>query len=200
MIAILDTGGANHSSIQNALARLDRESEITLELSRLEAATHLILPGVGHAGYAMERLASSELQQFLLSQEKPVLGICLGMQLLFSQSEEGPAKCLGLLPGSVTRLEPQPGFRVPHMGWTTLRKTGAKSRLLEEVDENSYFYFVHSYQVPKGEWIVAESQPPYPLPAVLEHRNFFATQFHPERSGAAGTQVLKNFLRQGGRR
>ena len=204
MIAILDTGGANHSSIQNALARLGRESEVAVEITvdkrRLQAASHLILPGVGHAGYAMENINKHNLSEFILRQEKPVLGICLGMQLLFSASEEGNAQCLGLLPGTVTRMQPQPDFRVPHMGWAPLRKIGAKSRLLEGIDENAYFYFVHSYKVPSGEWIVAETQPPYSLPAVVEYRNFYATQFHPERSGSAGAKVLQNFLQLEARR
>lgn len=194
MIAIVDTGGANHTSIQDALLRLGCESEVTVDSARIRASSHVILPGVGHAAFAMDKLRNEGLIDVIAKLEQPVLGICLGMQLLFSSSEEGDAVGLGILPGRVTRLEAHPDFRVPHMGWNQLQRTARTSRLLSDIDPQAYFYFVHSYRVPSGEWTVAESQAPHSLPAVIEARNFMATQFHPERSSTHGARLLQNFL------
>ena len=195
MIAIVNTGGANLASIQNALTRLGRESIVSLDRTELDKASHLILPGVGHAGFAMERLKSSALVSYLREQEKPVLGICLGMQILFSSSEEGDTDCLDLVGGRVTKLAATPEVRVPHMGWSRIERTEKDSVLLEGVAPEAYFYFVHSYQAPRSDWTVAQTSAG--IPAVIEHRNFFATQFHPERSGDAGAGLLKNFLMRG---
>lgn len=193
MIAIVDTGGANIASIQNALTRLGVSSLVTGDVIKLQEATHLILPGVGHAKYAMERLESLELKSFLRATKKPVLGICLGMQLLFSYLEEGNVEGLGILPGTVKALTPSSTFRVPHMGWNALR-TKKQSRLLAGLPSDASFYFVHSYKAPEGEFICAMNDSPESIPAIVEYKNFFATQFHPEKSGDAGAQILKNFL------
>lgn len=194
MIAVVDTGGANHASILNALARLGYEAQITTDIKILDEASHLILPGVGHAGHAMEKLTQCGLKDYLREQTKPVLGICLGMQILFEQSQEGPAECLGLLPGEVTRLEPSEDFRVPHMGWSRLNTTANYSVLLAGLDPEAYFYFVHSYRTPMGVWTAAVAQASETVPAIVEFKNFYATQFHPERSGDAGARLLQNFL------
>jgi glutamine amidotransferase len=194
MIAIVDTGGANHASIQNALARLGYESRVTFRRDELAAATHLILPGVGHAAHAMARLREAELCEFLRAQRKPTLGICLGMQILFASSAEGDVGCLGILPGRVEGLTASPDFRVPHMGWARLKRTSRDSRLLHGLDSSAYFYFVHSYRAPAGEATVAEAQAARPIPAVVECEHIFATQFHPERSGEAGAALLRNFV------
>ncbi len=196
MIGIVDTGGANHASIQNALARLGCDSRVTLEREVLSACTHLILPGVGHAGHAMERLNANRLAEFLRAQTKPVLGICLGMQILFDSSDEGGGACLGLLPGRVKRLKADENFRVPNMGWSRLELSGP-SRLLVGISPEAYFYFVHSFAVPNGPWVRALTPAPQPIPSVLEWRGFFAVQFHPERSGAGGARLLENFLAEG---
>lgn len=193
MIAIVDTGGANHASIQNAFARLGAETEVTLDPARLECASHLILPGVGHAAHAMARLREAGLVEYLRKQKKPVLGICLGMQILFSESEEGQVECLGLLPGKVTRMAPTPEFRVPHMGWSRLNRQ-CRSELLNGIGEDAYFYFVHSYKIPQSATTVAVTLSAEAIPSVIEFDNVFATQFHPERSGEAGAQLLRNFV------
>jgi glutamine amidotransferase len=194
MIAIVDTGGSNLASIQNALTRLGYESQVTVDTAVLDRANRLILPGVGHAGHAMEKLAASGLKAYLREQTKPILGICLGMQILFESSQEGPAECLGVLPGEVTRLEPSEDFRVPHMGWSRLNTTGNYSVLLAGIDPDAYFYFVHSYRTPMGVWTAAVAQASETVPAVVEFKNFYATQFHPERSGDAGAKLIQNFL------
>ena len=193
MISIVDTGGANHTSVRDALLRLGKESEITVDRNRIKNSSHVILPGVGHARFAMERLTLFGLADTIVELKQPVLGICLGMQLLFSASDEGDTQGLSILPGRVQKMKPSLEFRVPHMGWNQLDVCKA-SRLLTGLDPVSRFYFVHSFEVPDGDWIVAKSQAPHPVPAVLEYRNFFATQFHPERSSAPGALVLKNFL------
>lgn len=195
MIGIVDTGGANHTSIRNALLRLGHSSELSFDKDFLKTCSHLILPGVGHAGFAMERLKRYGLVDFIREQTKPILGICLGMQLLFDASEEGDVECLKILPGKVTKIEPAPGIRVPHMGWSQLQLRMPNSPLLRGVVSGSYFYFVHSFRVPDGAWIIGDtSANPQKLPAALEAQNFFGTQFHPERSADLGAQVLKNFI------
>lgn len=196
MIAIVDTGGANHASIQNALERLGRESEVTLDREKLASASHLILPGVGHAAHAMQRLRETELAPFLRTQKKPLLGICLGMQILFGSSDEGDVECLGLLPGRVSLMQPSGNFRVPHMGWSQLNLQ-CKSTLLNGISTDAYFYFVHSYKIPQSATTVATARSSQSIPAVIEFDNVFATQFHPERSGEAGGQLLKNFIQLG---
>ncbi len=194
MIAIVDTGGANHSSIQNALSRLGQLSMVTVDMHVLNQASHLILPGVGHAEVAMNRLHKAGLVKYLREQSKPLLGICLGMQILFAKSEEGNVQGLNLFSGTVTKMTPQDQFRVPHMGWSELVRTERVSRLLEGIPEKSSFYFVHSFKVPTNDATVALAQAPVEIPAIIEHKNIVATQFHPERSGEVGSRLLQNFL------
>jgi len=194
MIGVVDTGGANHASILNALERLGRQAIISLDREELSSCSHLILPGVGHAGHAMARLNSAGLCEYLRAQSKPVLGICLGMQILFDSSAEGASSCLGLIPGRVARLSPSPGFQVPHMGWSRLERRGSPSKLLRGISESAYFYFVHSYAAPMSEWVTASTPAPQPIASVVEWRNFSAVQFHPERSGPDGGRLLENFL------
>jgi glutamine amidotransferase len=194
MIGIVDTGGANHASIQNALVRLGRDSLVSLDREVLSSCSHLILPGVGHAGHAMERLREHQLVDYIREQSKPVLGICLGMQILFEASDEGAEVALGLLPGRVKRLCPSSTFRVPHMGWNRIEHRKQSSKLLRGLDEKTYFYFVHSFAVPDSTSIVAATPAPQAIPSVLEWRNFYAVQFHPERSGPGGARLLENFL------
>lgn len=196
MIGIVDTGGANHASILNSLERLGREATISLDREKLSSCSHLILPGVGHAGHAMARLHSAGLSEYLRAQSKPVLGICLGMQILFDYSAEGACSCLGLIPGRVERLTACPGFQVPHMGWSRLERRGPSSKLLKGISESAYFYFVHSYAAPIGDWVTASTPAPQPIACVVEWRNFSAVQFHPERSGPDGERLLENFLRE----
>lgn len=192
MIAIVDTGGANLASIVNALARLHAQAEVTGDPRRVRTAGRVILPGVGAAPEAARRLAG-ELGQAVTSLQVPVLGICLGMQLYFDESEEGPARGLGILPGAVTRMRP-PGLTVPHMGWNSVTSTGKDSPLLAGIAEGTHFYFVHSYAAPAGAWVEAACDYGGAVPAVIRKDNFFGVQFHPERSGPAGAKVLANFL------
>lgn len=192
MIAIVDTGGANLASIVNALARLGAAAEVVGDPAKVRAAERMILPGVGAAPEAAKRLAG-ELGDAVRSAKVPVLGICLGMQLLFDESEEGPAKGLGLLPGTVARMKPQ-GLTVPHMGWNAVRATGTGSPLLVGIVEKTHFYFVHSYAAPSGPWVEAVCDYGHCVPSIIRKDNFFGVQFHPERSGSAGAKVLANFL------
>ncbi len=192
MIAVVDTGGANLASVIDALERLGAAAELTKDAARIKASPRVILPGVGNAADAMKRLASAGLVETLRGLTQPVLGICLGMQLLFESSTEGPARCLGVLPGEVARLKgPLP---VPHMGWNSVKADGSEA-LLAGVPPNSFFYFVHSYRAPEGPWVTASAEYGESVPAVVRKGNFSGVQFHPERSAAAGSKVLANFLK-----
>jgi glutamine amidotransferase len=193
VIGIVDTGGANHSSVLFALQRLGLESTVSLDPKELSRCSHLVLPGVGHAAHAMNRLHKCNLVPFLKNTPQPILGICLGLQLLFDVSSEGPIECLGLIPGKVTQLEATPEFRVPHMGWSRVRFLQAGSPLFAGIAEGSYFYFVHSYRAPHCEWTTATTNE-LEIPAALHWRNVTAVQFHPERSGEVGARLLKNYF------
>ena len=192
-VVIVDAGGANFASVQAAFERLGAESCVSSDRGRIAEATHLVLPGVGAAPAGMARLREARLDDFLPQTTQPLLGICLGMQLLFERSEEGDTACLGLLPGTVRRLRRSPGRRVPHMGWNRLRTRGADA-LGEGMDE-SYAYFVHSYAAPaaSGE-TVAECEHGESFAALVACGRLCGVQFHPERSAAAGARLLRNFL------
>jgi glutamine amidotransferase len=193
VIAVVDTGGANLASVLNALERLGAAAEITGDPARVRAAERAILPGVGAAPEAASRLAARGLGEAVRGLTVPVLGICLGMQLFFDESEEGPARGLGLLPGIVKRMAP-PGLTVPHMGWNAVARTGAACPLLDGIADGTHFYFVHSYAAPAGPWVEAACGYGGPVPAVVSKNNFQGVQFHPERSGPAGARLLRNFL------
>jgi imidazole glycerol-phosphate synthase subunit HisH len=190
---IIDSGGANLASLQYALERLGVQAPVTSVPDEVTQATHVILPGVGSASDAMRRLKSSGIAAVLPRLEQPVLGICLGMQLLFARSEEGDTACLGVIPDSVRRLQPQAGHPVPHMGWNQL-SIRKPDPLLERVPENEYVYFVHSYAAAVSADTVATASYGADVTAVVRRKNFCGTQFHPERSGAAGARILANFL------
>lgn len=194
MIAIVDTGGANIGSVADAFRRLGLEAALTADPEAIRAASGVVLPGVGAAGESMARIRSLRLEDVLRGLTAPVLGICLGMQLLFERSEEGGVDCLGLLPGTVRRLAGSAGARVPHMGWNRVRIL-APGPLLEGVRDAEWFYFVHSYAAPGGSWTRAEAEHGAVFPAVVARGTVYGVQFHPERSAAAGAAVLKNFGR-----
>jgi imidazole glycerol-phosphate synthase subunit HisH len=193
-VAVIDSGGANLASLGFALERLGVRARVTDDPSAIAAAARVILPGVGSAADAMQRLRANGIADLVPRLKQPVLGICLGMQLLFEYSEEGPSECLGVIAGQVRRLHPMPGRPVPHMGWNQL-KCQQPNPLLEDIAELEYMYFVHSYAAPVSALTVATAEYGDEFPAVVARGNFHGTQFHPERSGAAGARLLANFLR-----
>ena len=194
MIAVVDTGGANLKSVTNALGRLEAEYCLTSDPKKIAAADRVILPGVGAARDAMRRLEAANLIPTLKNLKQPVLGICLGMQLLFESSEEGDVACLGLIPGRVVRLKDDPSARVPHMGWNNLVKCDSEEPLLSGVDEDDCFYFVHSFRAPDGPWVKAMTKHGELLPAIVSYGNVKGVQFHPEKSEQPGSKILRSFI------
>ncbi|HEX9208724.1 MAG TPA: imidazole glycerol phosphate synthase subunit HisH [Steroidobacteraceae bacterium] len=192
-VAIIDNGGANIASLRFALDRLGAVSRLTTDPVELRHARRVILPGVGAAADAMERLHALDLVELIPTLTQPVLGICLGMQLLFESSEEGGTRCLGLIPGRVARIPDRAGLPVPHMGWNQMRVL-QDSPLVQGLDAAAYVYFVHSYAAPVGPWTVAATDYGGEFSALVRERNFHGAQFHPERSSRPGSQLLKNFL------
>ncbi|MFP4334093.1 MAG: imidazole glycerol phosphate synthase subunit HisH [Wenzhouxiangella sp.] len=194
-IAVINSGGANLGSVIHALNRLGAESILTREAAEIHSASKVILPGVGAAAWAMNALREAGLVEVIRSLTQPVLGICLGLQLLFERSEEGDAECLGLIPGNVTRLQVDPDRRLPHMGWNQLAWSDTSDPLARGLSGEEWFYFVHSYAAPTGH-AVATSEHGQRFAAVVRNGNFAACQFHPEKSAAAGARLLANFLAQ----
>jgi glutamine amidotransferase len=192
-VVLIDSGGANIASLQFALQRLGVGAALTTNAGRIRAAERVILPGVGAAADAMQRLEGHKLVDVIRRLTQPVLGICLGMQLLAEASEEDDVECLGIIPGVAARLNTAPGFPVPNMGWCPIRKT-AQCDLLDTIDDGSYFYFVHSFALPANEYTIATADHARSFAAMSGRDNFVATQFHPERSSAAGARLLRNFL------
>ena len=198
-VVLIDAGGANIGSVRYALERLGVSAELSGDAATIRAAERVILPGVGAAAPAMARLRELGLIETIRGLKQPLLGICLGMQLLFEQSEEGDADhasidCLGLLPGSVAKLPAQPGIRIPHMGWNTLEPRRADP-LLDGIASGSSAYFVHSYAAAVTEDCIAASTHGAPFTAIVRRGNVAGAQFHPERSASAGARLLENFLR-----
>ena len=198
MIAIIDYDVGNLKSVEKALQYLGEECIVTRDKEKLLKADKIILPGVGAFGDAMEKLHKFELVDVihkLVKENKPFLGICLGLQLMFESSEEGPGvKGLGLLPGKIVKFPEKEGFKIPHMGWNSIDvKEG--SRLFKGVSNNSYVYFVHSYylQAENENDVAATTEYITHVHASVEHDNIFACQFHPEKSGDVGLRILKNF-------
>ena len=192
-VAIIASGGANIASLRFALDRLGASSQLTTDVDELRRAPRVILPGVGAAADAMSRLRSLGLTSVIPTLTQPVLGICLGMQLLFAGSEEGATECLGIFPARVTRFPDRQGFPVPHTGWNQLvPQTG--SPLTRGLGDDAYLYFVHSYAAPVGPWTDAVTDYGGEFSALVRHANFHGAQFHPERSSRAGQRLLANFL------
>ena len=185
--------GANLASLGFALKRLGADVPVTEDPRRAERASHVILPGVGAAAPAMARLREMGFTDVVPKLTQPVLGICLGMQLLFTASDEEDTPCLGVIAERVRLLAPGAGLPVPQMGWNALSLTG-ESPLLAGIPDGAYAYFVHSYAAPPGAYTRAVADYGGPFSAVVEHENFFGAQFHPERSAGVGARVLENFL------
>lgn len=192
-VVILDTGCANLSSVKWAIQRLGYDPVVSREADVVLQADKLLLPGVGTAQAAMDRLRERDLIELIKACTQPVLGICLGMQLLGSQSDESNGvQTLGILDEPVQKMTDH-GLPLPHMGWNQIIPQ-AGNHLFRGIPEGAYFYFVHSYAMLVNEHTIAQSNYGEPFTAAVQKDNFFGVQFHPERSGAAGAQLLKNFL------
>ena len=190
---IINSGGANLASLQFALSRLGVDAPVTTDAEAIRNASHVLLPGVGAAQDAMDRLTRAGLDRVIPALTRPVLGICLGMQLLFASSEEDNATCLDIIPGRAVRFPAGLGLPVPQMGWNELLPRAA-SPLLAGLQPSSYAYFVHSYALPVGDYTIAATDYGGLVSAVVGRGNFYGTQFHPERSAQVGAQILSNFL------
>ena len=194
-IVIVNTGCANISSVKFALERLNVEVVVSDDLDTIKQADKVFLPGVGSANAAMASINNKGLSETLRGLTQPVLGICLGMQLMVEESEEGingNTPCLGLIPGKVCRMEVGEK-RLPHMGWNTVTSVG-ENPLFKGIPDGTYFYFVHSFAVAKYEHTLASCDYGLTFSAALNKDNFFGVQFHPERSGKAGARLLQNFV------
>ena len=187
-LVIIDYGAGNVFSVKSAFERLSVDALLTRDKDEILSADRIVFPGVGHATAALKQLRESKLDTFIPALQQPVLGVCLGMQLMCEHTEEGNEKCLGIFDGvSVKRFEGD--LKIPHMGWNSLKDTSKK---MEELTED--VYFVHSYYAPVNPYTVAVCEYGQPFSAAMEKNNFFACQFHPEKSGAAGELILKRFL------
>lgn len=196
---IVDTGCANLSSVKFAVERLGFKALITDDLDTIKSADKVILPGVGNAKHAMANIVKKDLVATLQQLEQPVLGFCLGMQLMTQSSSESSLSdqneiidCLNVIPTEVLPLEAN-GLRLPHMGWNTLT-TVTDHPVFAGIEPGEYFYFVHSFAAPVSEYTVASCQYGSDFSAAIAHNNFIGCQFHPERSGSAGSKIIKNFL------
>ncbi len=200
MVAIIDYDAGNIKSVEKAVAFLGKEAVITREASTILGADHVILPGVGSFGDAMEKLHSYDLIPVLneaVERQIPFMGICLGLQLLFEESEESPGvKGLGLLPGTIKRIPARKGLKIPHIGWNSLSIPRA-GRLYQGIDEAAYVYFVHSYYLEAREEDIVTAVTEYgvTIHASIERGNMFGCQFHPEKSSEIGLKLLDNFLK-----
>lgn len=192
-VGVVKFGAGNTASVLFALERLGARGALIDDPAQAASAERLILPGVGAAAAAMENLAASGMAAALKAFPRPLLGVCLGMQLLYERSEEGDAEGLGILRGEVTALPSSIAAPAPHMGWTSVQLT-RENPLLEGVGSGDYFYFVHSYACPVDALTLATAEYGQRFAAIVARDNAYGCQFHPERSGAAGARVLRNFL------
>ena len=192
-VAVVKYNAGNIRSVDYALKRLGVEAVITADKEILQSADKVIFPGVGEAGTTMNHLKATGLDELIKNLHQPVFGICLGMQLMCRHSEEGEVDCLNIFDVDVKRFVPQKHEdKVPHMGWNTIGKTNSK--LFEGFTEEEFVYFVHSFYVPVCDFTAAETDYIHPFSAALHKDNFYATQFHPEKSGKTGERILRNFL------
>lgn len=194
MIAVINSGGANLNSVCIALRRHHSEVVLTQDPTEICRATHIILPGVGTAAAVMQRLYEIGLVKLVKSLIQPVLGICVGMQIMYEASEEGEVSGLGIIPGKVELMPIFPGITIPHTGWNVLKILDSSCELLRELDPDSYVYFVHSYAATVGLSTKGSIWHGQNYTAICQRENFYGVQFHPEKSGEVGEQILKNFL------
>jgi glutamine amidotransferase len=189
-LVIIDYGAGNVQSVQYALNRLGVKATLSNNAEVIQKADKLIFPGVGAAGEAMKALQQNQLDQLIPQLKQPVFGICLGMQLLCSYSQEDNTNCLGIIPVNVQKFQGKE--KIPHMGWNNLYNT--KSEIFKDFSSAKQVYFVHSYYVPLNEFTIAECDYILPFSAAVQKNNFYACQFHPEKSGDIGESILKNFI------
>jgi len=192
-VAIIDSGGANITSLLCAFERLGAEAELTRDADTIGSAERVLLPGVGAARDAMTRLKNANLVDTIRDLKQPVMGICLGMQLLCDSSEEDDVVCLGIIPGVARKLQIAESYPVPNMGWCATESI-TPHPILEGIDDGSYFYYVHSYALPLSDQTLATATHAEAFSAVIGKDNFVAAQFHPERSSSGGARLLQNFL------
>lgn len=196
-VALVDSGGTNIGSVSFALERLGATARLTADRGDILAADRVILPGVGAAAAGMRRLVEADLVDTLREVQAPLLGVCLGMQLLLDRSaEDGGVRCLGLIPGEVVAIPPAPGVRVPHMGWNALTDLAGGDPLLDGIEEGDRAYFVHSYAAPAGPHTIASTGHGQGWTAVVRSGLRWGAQFHPERSASVGARLLRNFVRR----
>ncbi len=191
-VVLLSTGGSNYTSLQSAFERLGARCQLSTDVDVIAAASHVVLPGVGSASSAMQAIQQQDLAPIIKSLKQPLLGICLGMQVLYTYSEESEQNCLGIFSGSIKRLANAPGIRVPHMGWNSVHSTRVNP-LFNGID-GADFYFVHSYAADIDEHSIAQSTHGNSFTAAVASGNVYGVQFHPERSGPQGQTLLENFL------
>lgn len=202
MVSIIDYGAGNLMSVKKALDFIGAENEVTMDKNKIKNASHIILPGVGSFGDAMASMAERDLVDIVRETSlsgKPFLGICLGLQLLFAESDESPnVKGLGVLDGKISLIPKKDGLKVPHMGWNSIEIKN-NSGIFKNIPNNSYFYFVHSYYLNSANEseVAGVAQYGTEIQCAVEKGNLCATQFHPEKSGEIGLQLLKNFLDKG---
>ncbi len=194
MIVVIELGCANTASVLFALERLGAEARLTSDAAEIRAAGKVVLPGVGHAGFAMARIHELGLYDVIRGLETPLLGVCLGQQLLFEGSDEGDVACLGLIPGRVTKMAAEDKMVVPHMGWNQLEVTRADP-LTEGVRDGEFAYFVHSFVCPVNDHTLATCTYGQPFAAMVGKGNVRGCQFHPERSSTVGARILESFLK-----
>lgn len=193
MIAIVDYKMGNLRSVENALRRLGAEFTVTADADVIRAADRVLLPGVGNAAEAMQNLREAGLVDVIRSLRRPVLGICVGMQIMCRHSEEGDVDCLGIFDARVRKFQPSAELKVPHMGWN--RIGNLESKLFKGLDGGSYVYFVHSYYPALCPDTIATTTHGVMFSAALKYENFYGTQFHPEKSGDVGERIIENFLK-----
>ncbi|MCK5575109.1 MAG: imidazole glycerol phosphate synthase subunit HisH [Sphingomonadales bacterium] len=193
-MVIVDSGCANLASVVFAFERLGAVIEVSKDKDVIKRAPRVVLPGVGAAGFAMDALQKADLVETLQSLTQPILGICLGMQLLFDKTDEDDVPCLGMIGGRIRKFPATIEMPVPHMGWNTLEEISDNCPLLNGVDDGSFAYFVHSYYRAPGLDMKASTPYSVPVASVVQKNNVFGCQFHPERSSDVGAMVLKNFM------
>ena len=192
MIAVIDYDTGNLRSVANALGRLGAEYTLTSSPDEIRSADRVLLPGVGEASSAMAKLRERGLVDVIRSLTQPVLGICIGVQLLCRHSEENDTECLGIFENEVRRFD-LPGLKVPHMGWNSIN--GLRTPLFDGIDEGAYVYYVHSFAPTLNADTIATTEYGIPFSAAIARGNFFGTQFHPEKSASVGERLLQNFLK-----